>query len=145
MPIFIADDLGPGPAGHCKLRRRLARLLRELGRGGASLTVLLTDDEAMRELNRTHRSKDKSTNVLSFPDTDLALGQRDYLGDVALSLPYVEREAAERGLEASWLFYFYLVHGLLHLMGHDHELGREAYDAQDAETARLLALIRTDW
>ncbi|MDR1546078.1 MAG: rRNA maturation RNase YbeY [Deltaproteobacteria bacterium] len=123
------------------LKRRLEKILRSLGLGRARLEVLLTDDEEIRRLNRDFRRVDRSTNVLAFPNTDLAAGLADHLGELALSTETVRREAAERQIEPDELFHFYLVHGLLHLLGHDHELGPQAEEAQNEETERLLSLM----
>ncbi|MDR1110522.1 MAG: rRNA maturation RNase YbeY [Deltaproteobacteria bacterium] len=142
MTIAIVEEC-PGPSPH-KIRRRLGRLLRELGYAGHGLSVCLTDDEGIRRLNRDFRDRDASTNVLAFPDTPLALGQPRYLGDLVLSLPTVEREAAEQGQETGYLLYFYLTHGLLHLLGFDHEKGPAEEREQEEETLRLMALIRHD-
>jgi probable rRNA maturation factor len=67
-----------------------------------------------------------------------------FIGDIAVSFETVTREAAESGAETGELFYFYLLHGLLHLMGHDHERGDEAEKAQDEALRKLMGLIRTD-
>lgn len=87
------------------------------------MSVRLLDDETIRALNRDYRHKDRATNVLSFPADPLpeTLGRkRDYLGDLALALPYVRREAAAQGkpLRAHWAHL--LTHGTLHLLGYDH-------------------------
>jgi probable rRNA maturation factor len=85
----------------------------------AELTIRLTGDRELRRLNREFRGLDETTDVLSFA-TGAALGE-PYLGDLALSWPAVRRQAAEYGhpeaVEAALL----AVHGLLHLLGWDHE------------------------
>ncbi|SRR6266567_3441238 len=86
---------------------------------GASVTVRLTGDRELRRLNREFRGLDETTDVLSFA-TGAAAGE-PYLGDLAVSWPAVQRQAAEYGhpeaVEAALL----AVHGLLHLLGWDHE------------------------
>jgi probable rRNA maturation factor len=132
------------PTSEAKLRRRLGKVLAELGLGGRGLSVLFTDDEGMRALNRAFRGKDKPTNVLAFPDTDLARGLEGHLGDVALSVQTLWREAGDAPPDRGRHLYYYLIHAILHLAGHDHELGPEEDEAQRLETERLLELIRSD-
>jgi probable rRNA maturation factor len=119
-------------------------VLADLGRPGAGLSVLLTDDEEIRRLNLGFRGIDRPTNVLAFPDTDAALGASGHLGDVAVSTETVIREAATLGADVGEHFWYYLIHAVLHLAGHDHELGPEQDEAQRRETERLLLLIRRD-
>jgi probable rRNA maturation factor len=92
-------------------------------RGASSLTILLSNDRKLKALNRAFRGKDKPTNVLSFP----AAPNRDgYRGDIALALGVTRREAklADKSLadHATHL----VVHGVLHLAGHDHIRVRDA-------------------
>lgn len=85
------------------------------------MTVVLADDAFMRELNKTYGGKDRPTNVLSFPD-----GTNGYLGDVILALETIEREAGEQGKRFRDHAAHMLVHGTLHLLGHDHIKDKEA-------------------
>jgi probable rRNA maturation factor len=116
----------------------------ELGYKGSHLAVLFTDDEGVRSLNRDFRGLDRPTNVLAFPDTDAAKGLSGHLGDVALSMETLEREAEASGAPLGWQMYYYLLHAILHLAGYDHEKGPAADRAQRSETERLMALIRHD-
>ncbi|WP_198372624.1 rRNA maturation RNase YbeY [Roseomonas rosulenta] len=116
------------------LARRAARAaLREAGAVGA-MTVLLADDAAVKRLNGTHRSKAKPTNVLSFP-----AGTPGHLGDVALALGVVRREAREGGRHAAAHLAHLVAHGALHLAGHDHI---EAGDARRMERAEARVMRR---
>jgi probable rRNA maturation factor len=144
MAVSIVDDQQCLIINQEKLKRRLGKIIKEIGRPKTHISVLLTDDEGIRSLNRNFRQIDKSTNVLAFPDTDQALGQSMHLGDLALSTETIVRQAAEQGLEPGEMMYFYLIHGLLHLIGHDHELGPKEDLAQQAETERLSKLIKHD-
>jgi rRNA maturation RNase YbeY len=145
MTFFINDETRSSGANRAKIRRRLGILAREIGRGGYGLTLLITNDRSIRAINKRHRGVDQPTNVLSFPDTDEAIGIPRYLGDIVISMDTVRREARERGLSEGEHFYFYLIHGLLHLIGHDHELGGKEAAAQENETERLMGLIKHDW
>lgn len=108
------------------LRRWLAACLGHLQQSGAELSVLLADDDVLRELNRVHRGKDKATDVLSFgmrehrrPGDPLP-PRTEVLGDLAVSLDAAARQAAERGLAPETELRTLLAHGLLHLLGYDH-------------------------
>jgi probable rRNA maturation factor len=121
--------------------------------------VLLAGDAELRALNLRFRGRDAPTNVLAFPfewparpgpegDGGPAPGMpglpgplRGYLGDVAVSFETVSRQAGEAGVPEGFYLYFFLIHGILHLLGHDHELGPAEAEAQDRETERLMALI----
>jgi probable rRNA maturation factor len=109
------------------------------------VAVLLTDDPGIREINKKFRGLDAATNVLSFPGGPPFPGEKaPHLGDVALSVETVLREAAEGDRPAGEVLYFYLVHGLTHLLGYDHCKGPLDEKAQELEQERLLALIPLD-
>ena len=119
----------------------------ELGNPRLSASLLLADDAEVQLLNRQWRAKDKPTNVLSFPmlerDDLLALaadGPPELLGDLALALETCTREAAEKGVPLDHHAAHLIVHGLLHLAGHDHETGPA--EARAMETLEIKALAR---
>ena len=90
----------------------------------AMITILLTDDKTMRSLNRQFRSEDKSTDVLSFPfgeEPGLPGDQLPYLGDIAISVPYAGRQAEEQGHSTTAEIQLLAIHGILHLLGYDHD------------------------
>ena len=91
--------------------------------GEADLTVLLTDDDAVAELNIRFRDKAGPTNVLSFPAPDSA---RPHLGDIALAYGVVAREAAEQDKPLADHLTHLVAHGVLHLVGYDHITDSEA-------------------
>lgn len=102
--------------------------LERLGLTGCELSLSLVGDRAIRRLNRTWRKKDKATDVLSFPAGDLPKGTPGprQLGDVVISLDTAKRQAKEYGRTLEAEVARYLAHGLLHLLGHDHERPQEA-------------------
>lgn len=85
-------------------------------------SILVTDDARMQALNAQYRNKDKTTDVLSFP-SDLPLGYDGprHLGDIVISLPQAQRQADELGQSLVRELQFLLLHGVLHLLGYDHE------------------------
>lgn len=97
--------------------------LQEAGVISAEVTVLLTDDQRMRQLNQDFRGMDHSTDVLSFPSgepiTD-AIVDSPYLGDIAISVPTAEQQARNNGHALASELQLLTIHGLLHLLGYDH-------------------------
>ncbi|HHJ64281.1 MAG TPA: rRNA maturation RNase YbeY, partial [Aquifex aeolicus] len=106
------------------LRKEIERILISLGLEGVELSVLLTDDGEIRDLNRTYRGRDKPTDVLSFPMGD-RVGDRLLLGDVVVSLDTARRRAEETGSPLERVVLNLLIHGIIHLLGYDHERGGE--------------------
>ena len=106
------------------------------------LSLVFTDDEAIREINAEWRDKDKATNVLSFPAYPIEPGDMPgpMLGDIVIARETVEREALE--LEKSFDDHLthLLVHGFLHLFGYDHLDSEEAEEMESLET-RILATL----
>jgi rRNA maturation RNase YbeY len=91
--------------------------LAAVGRGGADLTLLLSNDRRLRELNRDYRGKDRPTDVLSFPYDDLA----GPIGDVVISVDRATAQAGERGHSLQREMELLTLHGTLHVCGYDHE------------------------
>jgi probable rRNA maturation factor len=109
----------------------------------AAVAVALIDDRAMRKLNRVYRGKDKPTNVLSFPSGEAADGKpppRQPLGDIAIALGTVEREAKAQGKTVADHLAHLMVHAVLHLLGYDHESDPEAERMEALERKALAAL-----
>lgn len=114
--------------------------LRAVGLPEAELSVLLCDDALIRELNAKWRGVDAPTDVLSFPQVQGAPQDGDVLGDVVISMETAARHAAEVGHALADEVCVLLVHGLLHLLGHDHHATDEARKMA-AEEARVLAAL----
>jgi probable rRNA maturation factor len=119
----------------------------ELTNPRLSASLLFSDDAEVHVLNREWRGKDKPTNVLSFPMLEredlLDLGPDgppELLGDIALALETCAREAAEKGGPLEHHAAHLIIHGLLHLAGHDHETSPE--DATAMEVLEIKALAR---
>jgi probable rRNA maturation factor len=116
------------------------RMLDALGLDRAELSVLLTDDAHIHELNREHLGEDRPTDVLAFPqdalDREAPVGER-LLGDVVISLPTAERQARGRRRPLLEEVRFLLAHGLLHLVGYDHATTKEKRE-MTAMTRRLV-------
>ncbi len=108
------------------------------------LSIVITDDEAIRMLNRQYRAVDAPTDVLSFPaDPDVAVGEdADYLGDLVLALPTIQRQAAAEGHTVEDEMLLAVVHGTLHLLGYDHDTAsnQRAMWAAQADALRALGV-----
>lgn len=110
-------------------------------RAEQGLTVLLTDDATVRELNARFRSQDIPTNVLSFPAPD---NPEHHLGDVALAYGVCAREAAEQGKLLAHHLQHLVAHGVLHLLGYDHMSDDEADVMEGLERDILAGLGISD-
>lgn len=124
------------PRPEALAKRAAAAALEEAGVDGR-LTVLLADDAAVKRLNGRHRAKAKPTNVLSFP-----AGIPGELGDVAVALGVVRREARQAGRRAADHLAHLVAHGALHLAGHDHLAAGEARRMEQAEARVMRRLGR---
>jgi probable rRNA maturation factor len=109
---------------------------------GTGVSILVTDDDEVRSLNRQFLGIDEPTDVLSFPDEGAEPfpdgGEPPYLGDIAIALPTAVRQAAELGHSLDAEVAHLLVHGLLHLKGYDHVEGPEAEAEMRAREERYL-------
>lgn len=103
------------------------------------ISLLLTDDAEIQTLNRDWRGKDKPTDVLSFEAGEQA---RPFLGDIAVSLGVAARDAAEKNIPMDQHLSHLLIHGYLHLIGHDHI---EDTDAAKMEALEVTALASLGW
>jgi probable rRNA maturation factor len=131
-------------------QRSIKRLLRRAIGEAASVTstavgelaIVLTDDSAIRTLNRDWRSRDAATNVLSFPtpETDHPHGTPRLLGDIVIAYETTEREARAENKPFAHHAAHLAVHGFLHLAGYDHAEDIEAAAMENLETAILARL-----
>ena len=107
------------------IRRAIAEAAATLSTPAAELAIVLTDDSAIRLLNRTWRGVDAATNVLSFP-TGRTGGNRLLIGDIVLAYETVAAEALAEGKPFAHHLAHLAVHGFLHLLGYDHERKKDA-------------------
>jgi probable rRNA maturation factor len=131
-----------------RLKSVANKLLRAMNEAGSALSISLVGDREIQELNREHRGKNKPTDVLSFPlyeagEAALGDGER-LLGDVVISIDTARRQAADYDAPLQNELYRLLIHGILHVLGHDHEEPAERA-AMEAEERRLAAAIGMPW
>lgn len=138
IAVTIHDGDWGGSAPVVEAAARLA-LAGETGLIAVDIT--LTDDAEQQRLNRTWRGKDAPTNVLAFPgDGPVAPGAPRILGDVVLALSTIRREAAEQEKPFADHLRHLVVHGVLHLLGHDHDDPKAAAAMERREIAILAEL-----
>lgn len=149
MPVLVTRKAPTAPAlPSRRVRVAAERMLRFVQRDSAELSILLTDDGFIRTLNHEHRGKNKPTDVLSFSQTEGsepgelpdALAEA-LLGDVVISLDTAERQARKRKHSLMDEVRFLLAHGILHLMGYDHQTDAEEA-AMNAMTTQLVEAAR---
>jgi len=114
----------------------------------AELSILIVDDLRIQELNRDYLQRDKPTNVISFSmqEGDTPPEQIQLLGDVVISADTAARDAAEANCSFESELYFLLLHGILHLLGYDHERGTaEDAELMESKEKEVFALIEQDF
>lgn len=110
----------------------------------AEASIMLTDDETVRGLNKTYRGLDKPTNVLSFAaldDEDEPIVDPLLLGDIVVAFETTEKEAEEQGCPVAAHLFHLIVHGVLHLIGYDHI---DEADAEEMEALEIQILAAND-
>ncbi len=146
--IYYRNDVRASGVDGRALVATAKKLLAAVDERDSSLSLTVVDDAAIRELNRDHRGKDKPTDVLSFPmfegrDAPHA-GVERMLGDVVISVETARRQAAEYDATLQRELYRLLIHGLLHVLGHDHEEAGERAEMETQER-RLAETIGMPW
>jgi rRNA maturation RNase YbeY len=123
MPVAVLSHRRLRGVRSADVRRRARQLLRLLGEGRAELTISLVEDREMQQLNATYRGQNRPTDVLAFAmrEGKRAAGDDTVLGDVVLSLDTAKRQAESRGHTVDEEVTTLLIHGVLHLLGYDHE------------------------
>jgi probable rRNA maturation factor len=152
VDILVESSLWAAEDAETTVRAAIATAadaVRALPAAGGEVTVVLTDDEAIRKLNRDWRHMDKPTNVLSFPAAQLPTPERGggeeavvpaSLGDLVIAYETTVREATAEAKPVAHHVAHLAVHGFLHLLGYDHESDEEADEMERLE-ARILARL----
>ena len=133
MAVHVRRDTRNPQVSATRLKQKAQRILDYLGENPSELSVLLVNNHKIRRLNAKFRGKNEPTDVLSFPLAECLPTGTKLLGDVVISLEQAQRQAREKlqafSREVEWL----LIHGILHLLGYDHERSR-----RDARIMRLM-------
>jgi probable rRNA maturation factor len=128
MPVEIVRKKAGGALTNRELKKIALEVLELVGQSQAELSVALINNREMRKLNAKYRQKDYPTDVLSFPAANGLPMKVRLLGDVIISVEKAEEQAKERGRSVKEETVTLLIHGVLHLLGYDHE--RSAKDAR---------------
>ncbi|MFI4974271.1 MAG: rRNA maturation RNase YbeY [Caulobacterales bacterium] len=142
IEVEIEDDRWTAAEPRCEVlalaaaTAALAAAMRSGRQARAALAISLSSDAAVRDLNARFRGKDAATNVLSFPPPDAFAAES--LGDVALAYGVCAREASEQGKPLADHLQHLVAHGVLHLLGYDHQRDAEA-EAMEALERDILA------
>jgi rRNA maturation RNase YbeY len=140
MPVAYSCRAPHGAVWNRYLATRARQVLRALGVHRAELSLSLVADEEMHGLNRRYRGKDKPTDVLSFPlHTPPIPSEVASLGDVVISIDTAALAAAERRRPLAACLDELVIHGILHLLGYDHEVSA----AEERRMARKAREVRT--
>lgn len=144
--IYYRNDVRKSGVDGRALVAIAKRLLTALGESEAGLSLSLVGDDAIRTLNREYRGKDRATDVLSFPmdGENGPRGAERLLGDVVISVDTAKRQAGDYDAPLQREIYRLLIHGMLHLKGHDHE-EREERRRMLREERRLADAIALPW
>jgi probable rRNA maturation factor len=147
MPVYLSNATRKSGLDFGAIERTIGTLLAALDERESSISVSFVRDPKIRELNRTFRGMDKPTDVLSFPlvePGDVYPGAERLLGDIVISVDTAKRQAADYDAPVGREVQRLLIHGVLHLLGHDHIEPVERA-AMEAEERRLAAAIGMPW
>jgi len=132
MPVEIARKVGGRAVSSRKLKKIALKVLELMEQGQAELSIALVGNAEIRRLNAKFRKKDYPTDVLSFPAGD-ELPPGDLLGDVVISVQKAAEQAKQRGRTLNEEIVTLLIHGIVHLLGYDHE--------RSAKEAKIMARL----
>jgi len=145
MKVYIKNQQRLIKVNQQRITRLLTKALRLLGLHRAELSIFFVNDIRMRILNSEYRGVDKTTDVLSFPQSaDFSIHESRFtvhefvLGDIVINLHKANRQATEYGTTLNDELKRLLIHGLLHLIGYDHEMGKYAERKMQKKTNEVL-------
>ncbi len=147
MPVYLSNATRKTGLNMGAIERTVAVLLAAIDERDSSISISFVRDPKIRELNRTFRGKDAPTDVLSFPlvePGDAYPGGERLLGDIVISVDTARRQAADYDAPLDREVERLLIHGVLHLLGHDH-LEPAERAVMEAEEQRLAAAIGMPW
>jgi probable rRNA maturation factor len=147
MPVYLSNATRKSGLDFRAIERTVGALLAALDERESSISVSFVRDPRIRELNRAFRGLDKPTDVLSFPlvePGDAYPGAERLLGDIVISVDTARRQAADYDAPLDREVQRLLIHGVLHLLGHDH-LEPVERAAMEAEERRLADAIGMPW
>ncbi|MGD8529635.1 MAG: rRNA maturation RNase YbeY [Syntrophobacterales bacterium] len=143
MEIQVNDQQNEIATELEKIRTKARKILNALACYDSELSIVLVDDDQMSSLNKKYRNRRGSTNVLAFAMREGEFGDisPQLLGDVIISLPTAQREAEEAGISLDNMISRLLIHGILHLVGFEHDRGEDAAREMEERSSELLAIL----
>ncbi|MCK5837904.1 MAG: rRNA maturation RNase YbeY [Desulfobacula sp.] len=128
------------------IRKKTKLILNALGCDAHEISIVMTDDDQIQHLNNTYRKRDKPTNVLAFPmqEGQFADITPGLLGDVVISCETAQQEADDADITLVERISQLLIHGILHLMGFDHETNPMDAQKMEDKSLKLLRIIETN-
>ncbi|VAX30106.1 Metal-dependent hydrolase YbeY, involved in rRNA and/or ribosome maturation and assembly [hydrothermal vent metagenome] len=141
MDVQIQNDQEVCNVDCQSLKNHAEKFMRTLERQDDELSILLVDDQTIQDLNLQHRKIDSATDVLSFPQMEGDEFISHMLGDVVISVETAKRQAVEHQFSLEQELVLLLLHGLLHLLGYDHERSPKEEILMKEKTWELFALI----
>lgn len=123
MAVLIQDRQKAADVDHGWVKKLVSTVLKELGCSEHEISILLTDDEGIRELNKKYLNRDRPTDVLAFSMREGLYAEitPDLLGDVVISVERARQQAEDEGISLEEEMALLLIHGILHLLGYNHE------------------------
>ena len=144
MKILINNEFPEIKVDARKIEQQTGKVLTSLDCNEHEISILFIGDQGIRELNDQFRGIDRPTDVLSFPqilEGELEIPGALVLGDVAISLETARSQSEEHGLSLEEELTLLLIHGILHLLGYDHEISDEEEERMRSKTRELFSMI----
>jgi probable rRNA maturation factor len=144
MPILISNEQKNHPIANRKLEQAAQIVLNDLGSPNDELSLVITNDERIAELNRQYLRRTGPTNVIAFPMREGPFSEvtPQLLGDIVISADTTAREARQAGCPFEIRLLELLIHGILHLCGYDHEQSASEAKRMESRSQELLALLK---
>lgn len=144
MEILISNEYPGIKVGIRKIKQQIDKVLGSLDCNEHEISILFVGDQGIRDLNRQFRGMDRPTDVLSFPqlsEDEPEPPGAHVLGDVAISLETARNQSKDHGLSLEEELTLLLIHGILHLLGYDHEISSQEEERMRKKTRELFELI----
>ncbi|MFT4577472.1 MAG: putative rRNA maturation factor [Nitrospinales bacterium] len=144
MSVLLRNDHPQINIDSDDIIEKIGMVMNNLNCSNQEVSILLTDDVDIRKLNQQFRSIDQPTDVLSFPqnaDEDPPIPGEIILGDIAVSLDTAQAQTKEHGLTFEEEIILLLIHGILHLLGYDHEISDQEEEKMRSKTRELFNLV----
>jgi len=122
--VSLLNEYGKVDIPGRKIKEIIKFVIKEMGKDNSELSLVLCNNDYIHFYNKEYRNKDYPTDVLSFVDGE-RIGKITYLGDIIISIDKVKSQSEEYGVSFEEEFSRLLVHGILHLLGYDHETSEE--------------------